>query len=341
MGNVKVLDCTLRDGGDVNNWEFGENNIQNICEKLEQTNVDIIELGFMRDVNYDPNKSLFRTIEQANHVIRSQKENIIYSALVEMANPYPLELLEQKKEGGVELLRYSFWKRCIDEAYEYASKIREKGYQLGVQPTRVEQYSDEEFGLMCRRFSALKPFAIYIVDTFGLLTKEQLIRYARIADENVGDGIRVGYHSHNNMQQAFSNATTFIEMGLQHDVVIDASIYGMGRGAGNLNLEMICNYLNAITPHRFAETPIYQAWDDCLHEIYSRLPWGYSLEYFIAAANQCNPNYPYYYKKQYPKMSVEQLKRIFDLITGEDKYLYSEAKAEAYYTKAQNTEKSV
>ena len=166
MGNVKVLDCTLRDGGYVNNWEFGENNIQNICEKLEQTNVDIIELGFMRDVNYDPNKSLFRTIEQANHVIRSQKENIIYSALVEMANPYPLELLEQKKEGGVELLRYSFWKRCIDEAYEYASKIREKGYQLGVQPTRVEQYSDEEFGLMCRRFSALKPFAIYIVDTF-------------------------------------------------------------------------------------------------------------------------------------------------------------------------------
>ena len=128
MGNVKVLDCTLRDGGYVNNWEFGENNIQNICEKLEQTNVDIIELGFMRDVNYDPNKSLFRTIEQTNHVIRSQKENIIYSALVEMANPYPLELLEQKKEGGVELLRYSFWKRCIDEAYEYASKIREKGY---------------------------------------------------------------------------------------------------------------------------------------------------------------------------------------------------------------------
>ena len=100
MGNVKVLDCTLRDGGYVNNWEFGENNIQNICEKLEQTNVDIIELGFMRDVNYDPNKSLFRTIEQANHVIRSQKENIIYSALVEMANPYPLELLEQKKELG-------------------------------------------------------------------------------------------------------------------------------------------------------------------------------------------------------------------------------------------------
>ena len=236
MGNVKVLDCTLRDGGYVNNWEFGENNIQNICEKLEQTNVDIIELGFMRDVNYDPNKSLFRTIEQANHVIRSQKENIIYSALVEMANPYPLELLEQKKEGGVELLRYSFWKRCIDEAYEYASKIREKGYQLGVQPTRVEQYSDEEFGLMCRRFSALKPFAIYIVDTFGLLTKEQLIRYARIADENVGDGIRIGYHSHTYMQQAISNATTFIDMGLQHEIVIDASIYGMGRGAGNLNL---------------------------------------------------------------------------------------------------------
>lgn len=338
MNNVKVLDCTLRDGGYVNNWEFGRENIHKICGRLEQTNVDIIELGFMRDVVYDSEKALFRTIEQANGIIDGQKDNVIYSALIEMANYYPLDLLKKRSPGDLELLRYSFWLRCIDDAYEYAARIREKGYLLGVQPTRVEQYSDEQFAAMCRRFSTLDPLAIYIVDTFGLLTKEQLIHYARIADENVSKGIYIGYHSHNNMQQAFSNAIAFIELGLKHDIIVDASIFGMGRGAGNLNLELICSYLNSIYPDRFSTTPIYQAWDESISQIHKRLPWGYSLEYFIAAANHCNPNYPFYYKKHYPEMPTEQMEKIILKISGKDKYLYSKEKAEAYYRDVLNME---
>ncbi|WP_044292848.1 hypothetical protein [Robinsoniella peoriensis] len=331
MKKIKILDCTLRDGGYVNNWEFGYNNICNIRNKLEITGADILELGFMRDEPYQKHRAIYNSIEQVTDIIKEKKEGTIYSALIEMANYYPLNLLDARKEDGPDLMRYSFWMRCIDEAYEYASKIVEKGYLLGVQPTRVEQYSDKQFASMCEHFSQLNPYAIYIVDTFGLLSKEKLIHYARIADEFVGEGVLIGYHAHNNMQQALSNAIAFTELDLKHDVVIDASVYGMGRGAGNLNLELIGNYLNYAEPDRFKINSVIDIWDQALQEVFERQPWGYSLEYFLVAANQCNPDYASFYLNNYPDMKVSELIKILDKIQGANKYLFSIEKAKLFY----------
>lgn len=331
MSKIKILDCTLRDGGYVNDWNFGEAHIHAVRQKLETAGADVIELGFMRNEPYNPDRAVFNGIDPLLPIIGQKKEGTIYSALIEMANYFPPELLAPRRADGPDLMRYSFWMRCLDEAYDYCQGIVDKGYLLGVQPTRVEQYSDEQFASMCRRFSNLNPFAIYIVDTFGLLTKEQLIRYARIADENVGEGIRVGYHAHNNMQQAFSNASTFIELGLQHDIVLDASVYGMGRGAGNLNFELIGNYINAREPGRFDISAMTDIWDETLKDIYDRLPWGYNLEYFLVAANQCNPNYASFFLSNYPGMKVSDLCRVLEGIQGDDKFLYSKDLAERLY----------
>ncbi len=331
MPKVNILDCTLRDGGYVNNWEFGNSNIVDTIKSLEKSGVDIIELGFMRDEEYHNDRAVYNCIEQIGEVIGTKKKDTIYAALIEMANYFPPQMLTKRNSAGPDLIRYSFWLRCIDEAYEYAKQIVDKGYLLGVQPTRVEQYTDSQFAQMCERFSKLNPYAIYIVDTFGLLTKEQLVKYAKIADEYVEDGIRIGYHAHNNMQQAFSNATAFIELGLKHDLVLDASVFGMGRGAGNLNTEMITNYLNANEQNRFDANSIFAVWDNSLKNIYSRLPWGYNLEYFIAASHQCNPNYAVYYLKNHPDISVAQLEKLYSGIEGQDKYLYSDEKAEKFY----------
>ncbi len=331
MSDIRVLDCTLRDGGYVNDWMFGNRHIHSVRQKLDTAGADIIELGFMRDEPYQADRAVYNSIDQLLPIIGKKKEGVIYSALIEMANYFPPELLAPRRPDGPDLMRYSFWMRCLDEAYEYCQGIVDKGYLLGVQPTRVEQYSDQQFADLCRRFSKLKPFAIYIVDTFGLLTKEQLIRYARIADENVGEGIRVGYHAHNNMQQAFSNATTFLELGLEHDLVLDASVYGMGRGAGNLNLELIGNYINAIQPGRFDISAMMDIWDETLKDIHDRLPWGYALEYFLVAAAQCNPNYASYLLSEHPGMKVSDLYRVLEGIQGDDKFLYSRDLVERLY----------
>lgn len=332
MSDIRILDCTLRDGGYVNNWEFGREAINGVKHNLERVGVDVIELGFLRNETYCLDRAIYNSREQLVRIISEKKKDIIYSALIEMANYFPTELLKEKSKDGLDAIRYSFWKRKIDEAYEYCKIIANKGYKLCVQPTRVEQYSDEEFAEMIEKFSDLNPYAIYIVDTFGLLRKKDLIRYAKIADKHLKADIILGYHAHNNMQQAFSNATAFIELEMKRNIILDASVYGMGRGAGNLNLEMIANYLNEYKGANYKLMPIYEIWDKYLRKIHTKLYWGYSLEYFIAASKECNPNYATYYAAK-NDLCVKDICKIVNGIQGSDKYLYSDEKAEYYYKK--------
>ena len=329
MSKIQILDCTLRDGGYVNNWEFGKEAIFEIRAALAEAGVKIAELGFLRDEPYRIDRSIYNSTAQIADIIGEKDPDMLYAGLIEMANYFPPEMLSDRSVGGPEAIRYSFWKRLMDNAYEYCEKIKEKGYLLCCQPTRVEQYSDAEFAELCRRFSKLEPYALYIVDTFGLLRKEDLLRYAKIGHENLAPDIILGYHAHDNMGQAFLNACAFLEQDYGNRTIqIDASICGMGRGAGNLRLEAILEYLNMYHGGKYNLTPIYRMWDKYLSKIREKLPWGFDLAYFIAAANSCNPNYAAYFLSQ--GMTAEKIQQAIILIEGPDKYLYSDEKAAEY-----------
>lgn len=330
MSKIQVLDCTLRDGGYVNNWEFGEAAIRAVRCALAKTGVKIAELGFFRDEPYRKDRSIYRCVEQLEQVIGRHEPDMLYAGLIEMANYYPPELLPAYNGIGPEAIRYSFWMRLLDDAYDYCAKIKEKGYRLCCQPTRVEQYTDEQFAAMCRRFSTLQPYALYIVDTFGLLQKDDLLRYARIGNENLAPGIILGYHAHDNMGQAFGNACAFLEQDYGDRVIqVDASIGGMGRGAGNLRLETILHYLNTRHGGQYDLSPIYDVWDRYLAEVLRRHPWGTNMAYFITAANACNPNYASDFLTM--GLSVSEIMDAVSRIQGPDKYLYSPEKA-VYYS---------
>lgn len=329
MNKVVLMDCTLRDGGYVNNWNFGEGCIRNVIKGLEVSNIDIVELGFFRDLDYNKNSSLYSSVTQIDELISNRNGKTKYAAIAEMANYFPIEKLEEYHNGSLDIIRYSFWKRLIDDAFEYIKKIQNKGYRISIQPTRVEQYSQEDFKNMIKKFGSLNPYAIYIVDTFGLLTKNQLYKYAEIADKYLEKDVFLGYHAHNNMQQAFSNVTALLEMNLDHNIIIDASIYGMGRGAGNLNLELIANYLNTERSGNYNISNIYDIYDKNIKPIYEKYKWGYTLPYFIAASLECNPNYASYYMKN-TNLTNEQIYRVLLSVKGSDKYLYSDEKANEF-----------
>lgn len=322
MKNINVLDCTLRDGGYVNNWEFGAKAINEIVDGLNISNIDIIELGFMRNEKYCENRSIYNSTSQIEKILHGKKmPTTIYTALIEMANYFPPELLGECSSDGPDAIRYSFWKRCLDEAYEYCSMIKRKGYKLFVQPTRVEQYSDAEFAALCERFSELKPYALYIVDTFGLLTQADVIRYARIADKYLSKGIKLGYHVHNNMGQAFANATTFVELDLKHDIIVDSSVNGIGRGAGNLCSESIITYLNNNYSSNYNLCGIIDKCADNIAEVAKNFEWGYNMYYYLAALNQCNPNYAIQLMAK--NVPIRIAGEILSSIEGQDKYLYN------------------
>lgn len=328
MGKLKILDCTLRDGGYINNWRFGEAAIKDICEQNTAAGADILEVGFLRDIKEDKDTAVFSSMDSLQGFIGEKNPAIQYALMAEMANPFPHEKISARSSHSFDILRYTFWKRCLNEGWEYCRMIKNKGYDLCVQPTRVEQYNIADFQDMIIRFGSLEPCAIYIVDTFGLLTKDMLKWYADIADRFLPEKVALGYHAHNNMQQAFSNAVAFQELNLDRDIIIDVSAFGMGRGAGNLNSEIFLNYLNENCGGQYNIMPIYAVWDKWLKDIYDKNKWGYTLYYLISAYYKGNPEWASYFMRN--KFSVVDADRIMKSIPYEERIIFSEEKARMY-----------
>ena len=243
MGKIQVMDCTLRDGGYLNDWKFGKETIYGVTREVPKTGVDIFELCFMRDQPFSEDRCVFSSVESMAGIL-NKVPGVKYAAMIETGCLLPIEMLSERRPDSIDLIRFIMWKNKMDLAYDYCRQVKEKGYDFCVQPTRTDQYSLEEFRDLILRFNELKPYGLYVVDTFGLFTKKRFLEYVEVADRYLNPDIALGYHAHNNLQQAVGNAQAFIELGLERDIIVDASVMGIGRGAGNLPLEIIGRYLN-------------------------------------------------------------------------------------------------
>lgn len=326
MSNIKLLDCTLRDGGYINDWNFGKYAIIDIKKELEKSNTEIIELGFLRDEDTNPDRSIFTSIAEVKSLIKQKLPNQEYAVMTEVSNPYLLELLEPYSEGAPEIIRVIVWKRMLKEGYEYCKGIVEKGYKLCVQPARVSQYSDEEFVEMLNLFSSLNPMAIYVVDSWGTMYKDELLHYLNLANSNLKSEIAVGYHGHNNLMQAFEVACSFCEQNLARDLIIDSSVYGIGRGAGNLNSELIAKWMNEKINKNYNLDTFTKIFDKYISKIYLQEKWGYSVPFEITAKYNCNPNYASFYEKL--GFSNEMIEQAIKQITPEERIIFTEKKAQ-------------
>ncbi len=286
---VHVLDCTLRDGGYVNNWQFGDEPARQIVELNAASGVDYVELAFIRSGIYEPGRLEYSTMDQIARIFRPSRHKL--AAMVEIGYGYPVDAFPERSEQTVDLVRLVVWKRMIPESVAYAKALLAKGYEVSIQATRIEQYSLEEFADFVARFSQLSPRSIYIVDTFGLLTKQRLLAYAEVADAHLGPGIYLGYHAHNNMQQAVSNMVAICEHPWRHELMLDASVMGIGRGAGNLCLELLETYLNENFGGAYRVDNIFACAEKYIQPIFQTSPWGYSIPYLLSALNGRNPTY--------------------------------------------------
>ena len=121
----------------------------------------------------------------------------------------------------------------------------------------------------------------------------------------------------------------FVQLGLKRDQIVDASIYGIGRGAGNLNLELIAKYLNEYIGKGYNVSPMIEIFERYIKDILNKHPWGYSMAYYLTAMYNCNPNYGEYYGLE-QKMSVVEMEHIFSRLSREDKVMFSKDKADYY-----------
>lgn len=338
MKKISILDCTLRDGGYVNNWNFGEETIRAITSKLAEAKIEIIECGFLTQKTvWQKEKSIFNTIGQINgHLAAELRE----SSLACMINygEYPIDAIPTYNHSGVDTIRVAFHKKDLRECIEYCKAVDKKGYKTYVQPMVTGSYSAEELQILIDGVNSFNPHALYIVDSFGTMRKHEMLTLFHLLDKALAKEIVLGFHSHNNLQLSFSNAQELIAAESEREIIIDSSVFGMGRGAGNLCTELITLHLNENCEKSYESIPILEIVDDYINPIFIKLPWGYSVPYYIASANNCHPNYAsYLVEKQ--TLSVKAINAILSLVAADKKQLYDEKLIESLYI--QHQEQSV
>lgn len=333
MSNVKILDCTLRDGGYINNWNFGKNNIKSIIKNLNNANIDIIETGFLRPIEHDENSSVFNTVEQIKELISPKKSGALYTAMIENRNYSSLSL--PKYDGtSIDVIRVTFRKTEWQDAKKTIKDIVSKGYKVCVQPVGSATYDDQSMLNLIRDVNEIKPYAFYIVDTLGMMYRNDMRKFFYLIDTNLSKDICLGYHSHNNLQMAFSNAQEMTRLNNQRTIILDSSCYGMGRGVGNLATELIVDYINNNIEQKYSLIPILNIVDKYLMPIYAEQRWGYDLPYFLSAIVKCHPNYASYLMKK-ETLGIEKIEKLLSLIPMESRSEYNAELIEKLYLRMQ------
>ena len=334
--STQILDCTLRDGGYINDWRFGKKTIVSILEKLEKANIDIIECGFLTRMVKDEACSLFNDIAQIEKVLPRQGRTAMYVAMIAIGekelHPSELAPFDGKSLEGI---RLTFHKGEIDQAMEWARIIQEKGYKVFMQPVGTGFYTDMELLQLVEKMNQLQPYAFYIVDTLGSMYRNEVSHRFYLIDENMRPEIHLGFHGHNNLQLAFSNAQVLGKIQTKRTLILDSSVNGMGRGAGNLPTELITQYINKNIASRYDVTMVMDIYDEYISAIRKKFEWGYSVPYHIAASNVCHPNYAsYLINKQ--TLTMKDIEKIIQSIPEKYKILYDQSLIEELYVRYQS-----
>lgn len=291
---IQLLDCTLRDGGIVLNFDFGIDRMQKIKSVLEASGVEYIETGYIDAKKGSPEgRTCFDNELSIEKTLLStgKKPGIKYVAMIDYGT-FDVKNLNPRSEYGIDGIRLAFHKEHWQDAIEWGKTIIAKGYELYIQPMVTMRYSDEEYKqliMSCNReLAAAKGF--YVVDSFGQMDNMALQHKLELVDQYVSMGMKLGFHAHNNRQMAYSNALSFVDFNARHDMMIDSSIMGMGKGAGNLCTELIEATLSA-EKSKYNTTVIYDAISEYFAEQQKKTPWGYSLDYYLSSLYSCTPSY--------------------------------------------------
>lgn len=339
MAKINLLDCTLRDGGYLNDWEFGHENIVNIFERLVSAGVDIIEIGFLNESReYDINRTIFPDARSVNQTFEGlEKGNSMIVGMIDYGT-CSINRMIPESESFMDGIRVIFKKEKKEGAIAFCKQIKELGYKVFAQAVSITSYNDAELMDLIALVNDLNPYAFSLVDTYGLLHKNQLMHYFDFANEHMNLSIGLGYHSHNNFQLAFANCIEVLELPpLQREIVIDGTLYGMGKSAGNAPLELLATYMNNNLGKHYHCSQLLEAIDVTILEMHKKIPWGYSFKFFLSASKDCHPNYVTYLMDK-KKLSIKSINEILDKLEWSKRLTYDQAYVERLYVEYQKRE---
>ncbi len=285
---LKVLDCTIRDGGLVNDHRFEDGFVKAVYDACVEAGIDYMEIGYKNSKKLFP-KDQFGPWKHCDEedVRRIVGDNNTPLKLAVMCDAgksdWKTDVLH-KEESVLDMIRVAFYAHQVSEAVEMIQDAADKGYEVSANFMAVSRNTEIEIDQVLELLAEAPAGVIVVVDSFGALYTEQIEllvkKYMQYAKPN---GHEVGIHAHNNQQLAFANTIEGIIHGANR---ADASMAGLGRGAGNCPMELLIGFLR--NP-KFKIRPIYQLLESHLEPLRKKADWGPHVQYNITGQLNLHP----------------------------------------------------
>jgi len=305
---IRILDCTLRDGGlgledasknKISDKQFSQEDVRSITDRLTGSRVDIVELGSIEISEDDKSGfAIYQSIEKISERIPADRcEDQMYVGLYRGPDT-PIEAIPEHRESMVDgtrvIIRYSELQKSLD----FCAALSKKGYKVFVQPMLTMRYTEDELDLIIRASNEMGAYALYFVDSYGYMQNSDIERFIEKYDEMLEPSVRIGFHAHNNMNMAFSNALCAMNYPTEREMILDACAIGMGQGAGNLQTELIVSHLNKINSGRYDLSAVLDVCD-IVESYQGDNLWGYSVTRLIPAIHKTAYKYAVALRKHY------------------------------------------
>ena len=277
--DIKVFDCTIRDGGLVNNYHFTDEFVKAHYETCVAAGVDYMEIGknvsptIMSIEEYGPWN--FCKEEDIRRIVGENKTNMKIAVMADIGRSLKEELIP-KSESVVDMIRIATYIHQIPAAIELIEDAHAKGYETTVNIMAISKSFDDELDEVLAQLAKTNVDVIYIADSFGSFYPEQIKKltdkYLKVAQKV---GKKIGIHAHNNLQLAYANT---LEAMIYGTSFLDVTISGLGRGAGNCPLELLIGFLK--NP-KYKLMPVLKFIEEFIVPLEKELDWGYSIPYML------------------------------------------------------------
>jgi len=277
--DIRVFDCTIRDGGLVNNFHFSDDFVRGVYESCVASGVDYMEIGKNNSPSLMSEDEFgawnFCKEEDIRRIVGDNNTDLKIAVMSDIGRVVKEELLP-KSESVVDMVRIATYIHQLPEAVELIHNAHEKGYETTVNIMAISKSTLDELDEALNIVSQTPVDVIYIADSFGSFYPEQIRKltekYLEVAQKG---GKKVGIHAHNNLQLAFANTIEAMMYGVSF---LDATISGLGRGAGNCPLELLIGFLK--NP-KYKIEPLLKFIKEEIVSLEKELDWGYSIPYMI------------------------------------------------------------
>lgn len=288
---LKVLDCTVRDGGLINDHKFSDDFVRAVYDTCIAAGLDTMEIGYKNSERLFSREQFGAWRHCREEDIRrvvgdhnAETTGLTLAAMADAGKSDWKTAIEPAADSVLGMIRVAFYAHQVSEAVDIIHHASEQGYETMANLMAVSNITDEEISTVLEAIAPTPASTMVIVDSFGHLYREQIDRlYKKYADAMKNTGKEIGIHAHNNMQLAFANTIEAIVLGSNR---ADATMSGLGRGAGNCPMELLLGFLR--NP-KFKLRPIIGLLQEHMPEIRKTVEWGPLVPYNITGQLNLHP----------------------------------------------------